>query len=169
MKSFTLTAILSLFCFISAGVAQQKIAFINSAMILSEMPEVKSADTEMEAMRSQSQKKLEQRVTAWQAKVQDLQRKSQSGELSPKQQSDEETRLTNEQQEISKLEQDMTESLQKKRDELLQPIYDKVNEAITAMAKEKGWDIVFDASPGILYVNDAIDATDMVKTKLGLK
>ena len=36
-------------------------------------------------------------------------------------------------------------------------------------AKEKGWDIVFDASPGILYVNDAIDATDMVKTKLGLK
>jgi outer membrane protein len=59
--------------------------------------------------------------------------------------------------------------LAKKREELLQPILDRVNKAIGDIAKEQGYSYVFDASSNILlYADASADVTALVKKKLGL-
>ncbi|MCD8267313.1 MAG: OmpH family outer membrane protein [Parabacteroides sp.] len=63
------------------------------------------------------------------------------------------------------------QDMSKKQQELFAPIQDKVRNAIKAVGDEKGYAYIFDANPGmVLYTgNAAIDATPLVKAKLGLK
>ena len=61
--------------------------------------------------------------------------------------------------------------MSKKQQELLAPIQEKLRAAIKAVGDEKGYTYMLDNNPGIvLYTgNSAIDATPLVKAKLGLK
>ena len=58
-----------------------------------------------------------------------------------------------------------------KRQELVQPIQEKVFAAIEEYASDRGYDIIFDkaGAAGILFTSDEYDKTDDVKRKLGLK
>ena len=150
----------------------QKFGYLNSAEILSGMTEVKQADSSMEALQKQLQKKGQQMVQAYQTKLQALQKKEQAGELSPKQIEDEATKLRGEEEKIGKFQQDMEKQIMEKRNTLLQPIFDRVNGAIKDVAKENGYNYIFDrnAQQGstILYADETQDVTTLVKTKLGL-
>ena len=56
-----------------------------------------------------------------------------------------------------------------KRESLLKPIYDKVNDAIKKVAKDGGYQMIFDASTSILlYAEDGADVSDKVKAELGI-
>lgn len=147
----------------------QKFAYVNSSSLLNEMPEVKQAESELDVLKTQLQKKYELQVKAFQTKVQDFQRKQQSGEMSPKAIQDEEAKLTQEQDTIVAQEQQIQEQLVAKRNELLKPIFDKVQSIINELAKTNGFLMVFDASPTVLFVDPSVDITAQVKTKLGLK
>ncbi|HMU03689.1 MAG TPA: OmpH family outer membrane protein, partial [Saprospiraceae bacterium] len=68
---------------IQFGVNAQKIGFINTQEILTLLPEVKQANSDIEVMKAMFQKKGQDMVQSLQAKYQDLQRKQQSGELAP--------------------------------------------------------------------------------------
>jgi len=150
----------------------QKFGYLNSAEILSGMTEVKQADSSMEALQKQLQKKGQQMVQAYQTKLQDLQKKEQAGELSPKQIEDEAAKLKAEEEKIGKFQQDMDSQIREKQNTLLQPIFDRVNEAIKDVAKENGYSYVFDRNTAqgstILYADETQDVTTLVKTKLGL-
>ena len=63
------------------------------------------------------------------------------------------------------------QDMSKKQQELLAPIQEKLRNAIKAVGDEKGYAYIIDNNPGIvLYTgNAAIDATPLVKAKLGLK
>ena len=54
----------------------------------------------------------------------------------------------------------------KKRQELVQPIQDKVYGAIESFASDRGYDIVFDTSGTIIYVSPDYDKTDDIIRKL---
>ena len=58
-----------------------------------------------------------------------------------------------------------------KRAELLKPILDKIQNAINTVGKEKGYTYVLDLATGAaVYVGtDAVDCTNDVKAKLGIK
>ena len=58
-----------------------------------------------------------------------------------------------------------------KRQELVQPIQEKVFEAIKAYADDRGYDIVLDKSSntGILFTSDSYDKTADIKKRLGLE
>ncbi len=71
------------------SVKAQNLAFVNSSLILKEMPEVKVAESELNTFKSQLEKRFEQKVTAFQTKYQELQRKESQGDMSPKQIQDE--------------------------------------------------------------------------------
>jgi outer membrane protein len=71
---------------------------------------------------------------------------------------------------IVRFQEDAEASVQKKQQELLAPITSKVEEAIKAVAKEKGYAYIFNMSQGvILYAQESDDVTPLIKTKLGLK
>lgn len=173
MKRITQLFILVLVMAATAFTADaQKFGYLNSAEILSGMTEVKQADSSMEALQKQLQKKGQQMVQAYQTKLQALQKKEEAGELSPKQIQDEAAKLRTEEEKIGKFQQDMEKQIMEKRNTLLQPIFDKVNSAIKDVAKENGYNYIFDRNTAqgstILYADETQDVTAMVKTKLGL-
>lgn len=173
MKRITKLFILVLMMAATAFSADaQKFGYLNSAEILSGMAEVKQANSSMEALQKQLQKKGQQMVQAYQTKLQDLQKKEQAGELSPKQIEDEAAKLKGEEEKIGKFQQDMDSQIREKQNTLLQPIFDRVNEAIKNVAKENGYSYVFDRNSAqgstILYADETQDVTTLVKAKLGL-
>jgi outer membrane protein len=143
----------------------QKFGYINSALILSEMPELKQAEASLEALQQQLQKKGQSMVEKLQADYTAVQQKVERGELSPKQQETEGARLKTAEEEVGKFEQEMMRQLQAKRDELLQPIYDRVNKAIADVAKEEGFQFVFDQGV-LLFAEESQDVAPLVRKKL---
>ena len=74
-----------------------------------------------------------------------------------------------EQQKIQQYEVEVQQKIIKKREELYQPILDKVKVAIEAVGKDNGYTMIFDASNGtILHANDGDNVMTLVKTKLGM-
>ena len=151
----------------TVAVQAQKFGYINSSALLVDLPEVKQAESDLEAFSKQLQKKGQDMVTKFQTDVQAFQKKVEAGELSPKQQDEEEKRLEAVRAELGKYEQDMTTQIQTKRETLLKPIYDKVNEAIKAVATEGGYQYVFDQGV-LLYFEPSADISAAVKKKLGI-
>jgi len=121
--------LIALFC-ITLSVQAQKFGYINSAEIMAEMPDVKQADSQLEALQKQLQKKGQGMVEELQKNYQTVQQKVQRGELSPKQQEEESQKLEAAQAELQKYEQEMVDQIQARRAELMNPILEKVNNAI---------------------------------------
>ncbi|MFN8279528.1 MAG: OmpH family outer membrane protein [Saprospiraceae bacterium] len=156
---------------ISRTIAQTptKIGYLNSQALLAEIPEVKQADANLQAMQAQYEKKGQQMVADLEAKYKELQRKEQSGEISPKALDEEGKKLKDQEAEIGKFEQDVQKQLMSKRQETLQPILDKVNKIIKEVATENQFTYILDSSSGILlFAQDSLDITAMVKSKLGI-
>ncbi len=147
----------------------QKIGYVNTAALLAEIPAVKQANSNLEALQTQLQKKGEGMMQELQTKYVDLQRKEQQGELSPKQLQDEAKNLQEEEAKIRQFEQEMQTQLAEKRTTLIQPILDDLSAKIAEVGKENGYTYILDESVGvILYKDEAFDLTDMVRKKMGL-
>ncbi|MEC8739656.1 MAG: OmpH family outer membrane protein, partial [Bacteroidota bacterium] len=69
------------------------------------------------------------------------------------------------------LQQNAQNDLMQKQQEKMTPIFDKLKEAINAVAKEKGYDYVVDTSEGsgIIYSAPKDDIMLAVKQKLGIE
>lgn len=151
----------------ASSLVAQKFGYVNSAQILAELPAVRAAEADLEALQKQLQKRGQDMIQQFQADVASLQQKAESGTMSPVQQQEESAKLEKRQQEIAAMEQEMMTQLQEKRNKLLEPIYDSVNNAIKEVAKEKGYTFVFDQQV-LLYGEESEDLTAAVKAKLGM-
>jgi outer membrane protein len=167
-KTFVLTLALAV-ATVSVSFAQQKFGYCNSLALVAEMPEMKAADANLQTFQAQKQKKGQDMVKALQEKAADLQRKQESGTISPKEAAEQEEKLKKEEEEINKYAQEMEADVAKKREEEYQPILKKVNDALQAVAKEGSYFMVFDVSTQVLlYADETMDITNLVKTKLNL-
>lgn len=151
----------------ATAVQAQKFGYVNSTALLAELPEVKQAEANLEALQKQLQKKGQSMVEQLQKEYGEIQGQIERGELSPKQQEEAGKKLETQQQEIAQFEQEMMGQIQAKRQELLEPIYARVNEAIAAVAKEGGYTFIFDQNV-LLYYEESQDVSDEVKAKLNL-
>ncbi|MBP6794667.1 MAG: OmpH family outer membrane protein [Saprospiraceae bacterium] len=153
---------------VSLSMQAQKFGFMNSAAIMAEVPEVKQAESNLKAYQEQLSKQGQQKVEALQTKYADLAKKEKQGEIAPKALQEQAEKLKAEEEELGKLEQDMQNQLAQKREALLQPILDKINKAITEVAKENSFAYIFDSSAGmLLYADESTDISNLVRTKLG--
>lgn len=162
-------AILFMFLFSVANISAQKFGYLNSTLLLSEMPKVKQAQANLETLKTQLQKKGQQELAQLKSDYEAAQRKVEQGLLSPKQQEEEAARLKGKEQDLAKVEQDMMQQLSEKEKTLMQPILDAVNVAIKEVAETDGFTYIFDTSTGVLlFADEALDVTAKVKTKLGI-
>lgn len=169
MNKMLKIAVFALFLVGSAtNLAAQKFGYVNSASILAELPAVRAAEADLEALQKQLQKKGADMVTKFQEDVAELEKLVGAGELSPQQQQTKATELETRRDAIGAFEQEMVQNLQDKRNELLEPIYASVNEAIEAVAKEMGFTLVFDQQV-LLYGEESQNMTEAVKAKLSMK
>jgi outer membrane protein len=173
MKSTLKYALMMAFGLLLSMTAQaQKFGFVNSGSILEAMPQVKEAESNLEALGKQLQAKGEKMMQDFQLKYQELERKVQAGDITPKAQETEAAMLEEERNKILQYEQDMQKQLSDKREALLSPILAEVKTAIDAVAKDNGYTYIFDGSPGvgvILYADESTNVTSLVKGKLGLQ
>lgn len=167
MRFLQLAAVAFLLLAATATSTAQKFGYVNSAEILAELPAMKAAESNLEGLQKQLQKKGQSMVETFQTDYQALQAKAQEGTMSPKQQQEEAAKLQSREEEIGQFEQTMMADLQKKRSELLEPIYESVNTAIKEVAEENGYTFIFDQQV-LLYGQDSQDVSAMVKAKLGL-
>jgi outer membrane protein len=164
-KFIKISCLLVMFTMITMSAQAQKFGFIDSDALLLEMPKVKQARANLEVLQNQLQAKGQNMVTDFQTKVQALQDKNQKGLITPKDAADEEKKLMKKQEEIQKFEQDMIKQLQAREQKELQPILNEVNDAIKAVAKENGYQFIFEKKT-LLYFEDSMNVGTLVKAKL---
>jgi outer membrane protein len=169
MKRTTHLIVMFLFLLAGTAVQAQKLGHINSGALLAQLPDVQKANSQLEIFQKQKVAKGEQMVKAFQEAYQSVSVDVQSGKLSPVQQQQKEAELQGKQDEIQKYQQEVENEIMKKREELFQPIIDKVNNAIRTVGDENGYEYILDTTQGtLLFAKDSNDITPLVKKKLGL-
>lgn len=170
MKKVIYTLSLVLLFLVSANsLNAQKFGYVNSIQLLSELPEIASADEAILAYQQTLVSKGEAMVKTFEANYQAYMTEAQSGTLTAIQQQQREGDLTVEQQEIQKYEYEVQNLIAQKREEMYAPILEKVRSTIEAIGKSDGYTMIFDSSVGgLLTADDADDISALVKTKLGL-
>lgn len=156
---------LAMFAFAFTAQAQQQFAYVDAQSILAELPAVKQADANLEALQAQLQKRLEASIQQFQKDVQAFQQQIERGELAPVAQQTKQAELETRQQELAQEEQGMVQQIQEKRTELLQPIYDSLNAAIKEVAEEQGFTFIFDKQV-LLFGEESQDVSEAVKAKI---
>ena len=147
----------------------QKFGYCNSGALLTAIPEVKAADSDLQAFQTQLTKKGQEMVKTLQDKAAELDRKEKQGTISPKELEAQSAKLQEEQAAIAKYEEEVYAKLAQKREELFKPILDRVNKAMEDVAKENQFMFVFDQNTQVLlYADESLDVTNLVKTKLGI-
>lgn len=166
-KTFVLT--LGMLLLLTVSGFAQKFGYCNSVALLTELAEVKQADSDLKAYQTQLTKKGQEMVKELQDKAADLERKKELGTISPKDYEAQATKLKEEEAAIGEYEQKVYNDLAKRREDLYKPILEKVNKAMQDVAKENGYLLVFDTSTQVLlYADESLDLTKLVKTKLGI-
>ena len=152
-----------------SNVSAQKIAHINIQELITSMPEYDSASVKIEKVRQELEKTIEEMQVEFNRKSDELQKNQANLTDLVKQSKTEE--LTTMYQRLQSFQQQASESFQMESDKLLQPVYEKANKAIEAVAKEKGVDYVISDNPQILFFKavGTMDLLPAVKQHLGIK
>jgi outer membrane protein len=169
MKKVWITLSLAL---LVSGIMAQKVAYLNSAQVMSLLPEVKEANSQLEVFQKQYENRIKTLVEDYQRKGMELQRRIQAGEVAPKAQEEEIAKLQAEEEKINGLEQEMRQKIAEKQEALVAPLIQKLQVAIDAIAAAEGYLYIFDASPGngvLLYADPSLDVTLKVMDKMGIK
>lgn len=156
--------------FISSANAQSlKFGHIDLQALVQLMPERATAETEFNSFQSELEDVLAEMQQNYQQKLQELE---QLGEdASEVKRNAKITELQDIQQRIQNYQMTAQQQLQQKQAELLQPVFDKAENAIGEVAKEQSLLYVFDVGSNVVLYksNQSLDILPMVKEKLGIQ
>ena len=155
------------------ALAQQKIAYVDIAAIMKDLPEAQEAQRMLDAQVDRWQQELQELKDEWQAKFNDYDKRKliltdQGRARAEKELQELDARIM--QYRDTKFGQDG--ELFKMEDQLMRPIQDLVFDQVKQMAIELDYDYVFDKSGGvmIIYANEENDLTkralERIKTVL---
>ena len=171
MKSrILLLAVIALISTASVKAQGLKIGYADANYILSLMPEAKQAETEITTHDNMIRANLEAKYKDYQTKLGVYQETAAT--MSDIDRADKERELLAIQESIQKYEGEAQASSQKKKSDLLQPLYVKIGKAIEEVSVANNYDFIFSAgSQGIdilLYAKKDKNMTDLVLAKLGI-
>ncbi|HBL25554.1 MAG TPA: hypothetical protein DD490_01830 [Acidobacteria bacterium] len=149
----------------AASAQTLKIAVIDTERVLLASETGKTALADLKKL----QEAKEKEVLALQQEIKDLQTKGQEGRLSlaPEKLSEIEKQLEDKVIALRRLQDDATRELNKKRDEVLAQIDQKVMPVINQVGKELGYNMIFRKfESGLIYADDALDITTQVIQRL---
>lgn len=169
MKNILSTLLLTLMVF---GLNAQRFAIVDVSDILNKTPEYQQAQKELDKVAANWRQEIAEQYDV----IKSLYNKYQAEQVLLSEQA-----RVERQEEIMEKEKTVRElqkarfgpegDLFRRRQELVQPIQDKVYTAIEDFANNRGYDAIFDksGSAGIIFANDELDKTDDVLRGLGLK
>lgn len=146
--------------------SQGKYGHVNSGEILQAMPGIDSLQIKLTAFKTELEELYQGMVEEFQAKKDKFDR--EAGTMSSSVRQIREKELVDLQNRIQEFQYGVQEDLEEKQYELAKPFQDKIQEAIAQVAKENGFAYIFDTQI-LLFYDNGIDVTPMVKAKLGIK
>lgn len=148
----------------------QKIGYINTEKILSVIPEYKAAQTQLESLSKTYQSKIE----AEYEKIETLYNNYQSmkANLTAQARQMKENEIIEKERAVKELQKSyfgQDGAMQKKSQELMDPIKERVDSAINKIAASGDFMIIFDTASlqGVAYVNEKDDLSNYVIKALG--
>ena len=145
----------------------QKFGHINTQELFAQMPEVNQIKLKMDTINSQYENQLAMMQEEIQKKMQDYQAQEATMPDAVKQIRQQELQEMN--QRIQLFYQTAEQDIQKKQQELLTPVHEKMVKAIKAVGDREGYTYIFD-SAAMQYISDgANDVMSAVKKELGIK
>jgi outer membrane protein len=166
-KYFSLLAVCLLMVTFTKVYAQKAgaIGVVDFDKIVKEMPEYAQADKVVKDLNAQFTDSLKNVTDAFRKRAEQYQK--QKSMMTADQQKKEEESLANEQQESQQLYQALMAELQKKSNEILEPIIKKVKLNVEAVAKDEKLSLVLDKGRDvIIYSDDSMDITFKVLDKI---
>jgi outer membrane protein len=149
-----------------------KFGYVDTDYIMSQIPEYKAAQSELDKTSVQWQKEIDAKY----AEVDKLYKAYQADAilLTDEMKKKRENEIMNKEKEVKDLQKQrfgVEGELFKKRQELVKPIQDKVYNAIKAVAEKAGMGFILDKSGqvSLLYANTKYDKSDDVLVYLGYK
>lgn len=155
-------ATLALFAAPTTAEAQSKVAAVRFDDAVRLSPQYKAADGKMTAEFSKRKSDLEAQSKQFEADLEKFKRDSVT--ISPDAQAKTQKDLAARQVDLTQAGRKFQEDAQTRQRELTNDVVGKVRDAVVAVAKEKGYDLVV-ADP--VYAATALDITDDVVKKLG--
>lgn len=147
-----------------------KIGFADIDYILSEMPEAKQVESELQSMQNVLKNQIDSKAAEFRKKLEDFNR--EYANMLPAVRSNTERELTQLQQNLQKLQEDAQATIQQKQGSLMEPLFQKVGKAIEDVAKEQGFSLILSNQLGgldvVLYGDESLDVSDLVLKKMGI-
>ncbi len=167
MKTLAIAVLAVLVC--AAAPAQTKVGYINSESIMQALPEAADAQKTIDGLTAQWETELQKMQADWKRKFDEYDKKKLI--LTDQVRADQEKELRDLDQQITDYRNKKfgpNGELFQKQNDLMKPIQNKIFKVLEDIAKEDGYDYVFDKSGEVLllYTNDKYDLTQRVLTKM---
>ncbi len=169
-----LSAVVFLLTVVMGTTTAQKLKFghTNSQTLIDEMPETKSAKTELEEMTKKYTSRFQEMQAEYQKKYTEIVENSQLADASPEKwdeltMEDKQAELLALQQRLQTYEGSVQQKINARQMELLTPITEKVQKAIKDVAEAGEFIYIFDETT-LLYFSktQSIDVTEEIRKKL---
>ena len=166
MKKLVLA--LSILVFSISAPAQSKLGTIDADYILSQMPEIAEVNKGLETYSAELQTELDSTIRKYENLIKDYQEKSET--LTEEVKKAREGDIISLENDIKGFRQKAGVMLQMKRNELTQPLYEKINTVMLEIVKEEGYTQIFHSgSNALAFSVEKADITLKVLDKLGIK
>jgi len=172
MNRFFIAAAALFISIASFGQDAQKLGYADTDYILTQLPDAKKVDSELKAHGAQLEAQLKAKSDEYERKLKDYQANASKWVDAVVQ--DKTNELQALQQQFQKFQQDAEASYQKKFQDLMAPLYDKVGKAIAEVAKENGYSfiITLNTTQGgervLHYKDPQFDISNLVLKKFGV-
>ena len=149
--------------------AQQKSGFVTTEAIIALLPVTQKANEELAEMQTKFLGQGQTIQEEMKMKYDDLMAKNEAGQLSDNLRQLGQQEMAQLQQDLNDHNQQSQDALVKRRSVLFKPILKQVNETIQKVAKDQGYDMVFDIQEaGLLYAKPDYNLTKAVLVELGV-
>lgn len=163
----SLLLVLALFAPRAVEAQNLKVGYANAELVLVYVPEYKSIGEKVQRQMQSSQEILQAKADDFQEAYDKFEK--QADLLPPDKRQERANELNAAYQDLQRLQAQKEGEVSEYEAGLMNPLIEKVQKAVDAVAVEQGLDLVL-KSPGILYVNPdkIVDITNLVAAKLGV-
>jgi outer membrane protein len=170
---FVIALIIALGGVQSAFAQAPKVGHTNTGYILTQLPDTKKAQTELETVKTQLEKVIQDKSKTFQEKVERYQTSAAS--MSQAVRESTETDLQKLRAELEELQGKSERTFMEKQESLFKPLLEKVDKAVKEVGKEQGYMYIINGDTGsvgnpvLLYSgSEETDITNLVLKKLGV-
>lgn len=149
------------------ALSAQKLGFVNSQELFSQMPELNQVKLRMDTLQNQYETSLANMQEEFNKKVSAFQ--SEQATLTDGVKEFRQQELAEMEQRIQLFYQTAQQDIQKKQQEYLTPLHEKMTKAIQAVGEAEGFTYIFDSAAMVYISPDAVNVMPQVKTRLGIK